>query len=257
MAPKTAAGLLVSAIDDRDPGVRVNALRALGTYRDSSQVEAIASRLDDGDLNVRVQAAASLGEVGSPAAVPALRRALEGEERFAVRREALLGLARVSPAAFKAAAVKARSSSDWRDRAVAAEGWGRAGAAGPPWFLSDPDGRVLAAGLQSWAEASTTPKAALVAAARNLVTHRDAAVRSVAADVLSRRPQAGDLPGLLQMYQLSLRDSFPDASLSALAAIAAIAGSGSAAKARVDRELARTRAALGTPAPHPAPRRLR
>ncbi|HEX2250993.1 MAG TPA: HEAT repeat domain-containing protein [Gemmatimonadales bacterium] len=236
VAPGSVAGLLGRAIDDNDAGVRVNALRALGTYRDSSQVPAIASKLDDADPNVRVQAAASLGEVRSAAAVPALQRALDGQGNFAVQREALLGLARVSSPAFKAAAARWRSSSDWRERAIAAEGWALAGAAGPAWFLSDADSRVVAAGLQSWVEVRSSPAAALIAAARNLLTHPDAAVRSVAADVLSKRPQAGDLPGLVRMYQRSLRDSFPDASLAALSAIVAIAGTGNAAKARVDRE---------------------
>jgi cyclophilin family peptidyl-prolyl cis-trans isomerase/HEAT repeat protein len=235
-APATVAGLLVRAIDDTDAGVRINALRALATYRDSSHVPAIASRLDDGDLNVRVQAAASLGEVRSPAAVPALQRVLDGKGNFAVWREALLGLARVSPGAFKAAGKRWSASRDWRERAVAAEGWALAGATRPAWFLSDSDSRIVAAGLQSWAETSSTPAPALLVAARKLLTHPDAAVRSVAAEVLSRRPQPSDLAALVQMYQHSLRDSFPDASLAALSAIAAIGGTGSAAKARVDRE---------------------
>jgi cyclophilin family peptidyl-prolyl cis-trans isomerase len=78
----------------------------------------------------------------------------------------------------------------------------------------------------------------LTAAARQLLSHNDAAVRSVAADVLARAADQADLPGLMKMYQRSLRDSFPDASLSALGAIVAIRrGSGAA---RVDREFLAT-----------------
>jgi cyclophilin family peptidyl-prolyl cis-trans isomerase len=66
-----------------------------------------------------------------------------------------------------------------------------------------------------------------------LLTHPDGAVRSAAADVLARAADPDDLAGLTRMYQRGLRDSFPDASLSALGAILAIRRS---AAERVDRE---------------------
>ncbi|HYF39903.1 MAG TPA: HEAT repeat domain-containing protein, partial [Gemmatimonadales bacterium] len=240
VAATTLAGLLARAVDDPHPGVRVNALRSLGTYRDTTTTPAVASKLDDPDPNVRVQAAASLGEFRGPAVATALRRVLEGRSAFAVQREALLALARADAAAFAAAARAWRSSADWRDRAVAAEGWSKAGRTDAPWFLSDRDGRVVAAGLQAWADTNPTPAPALVAASRNLLTHSDAAVRSVAADVLTKAADPRDLPGLVQMYRRSLSDSFPEAAISALGALAAIHRTGRAAAARVERDFLET-----------------
>jgi cyclophilin family peptidyl-prolyl cis-trans isomerase len=197
---------------------------------------AVAAKVDDSDPNVRVQAASSLGELGGSVASATLMRVLQGKGGFALRREALLGLARVNPAAFAQSSGSWRSSTAWQDRATAAEGWALAGAKGVPWFTSDPDGRVIAAGLQAWADTVQGPDRGLVDAARRLLAHRDAATRSVAADVLTRAAEPADLSALIAMYTRAPRDSFPDASLSALKAIAAIRRRSPAAGARVHRE---------------------
>ena len=130
--PGTIGGVLARAVDDDDPGVRINALRSLGTYGDSTLVPRIAWRVDDPVANVRVQAAATLGELGGSAAAAALQRALAGKGTFALRREALLGLARADTARFADIAAGWRTAKDWRDRATAAEGWALAGATGTP-----------------------------------------------------------------------------------------------------------------------------
>jgi cyclophilin family peptidyl-prolyl cis-trans isomerase len=80
------------------------------------------------------------------------------------------------------------------------------------------------------------PDRSLGDAARRLLAHPDAGVRSVAADVLARTADPSDLAGLTAMYTRAARDSFPDASLSALNAIAAIRRAGAPAATRVDRE---------------------
>jgi len=236
LAPATLAGLLARAVDDQDPGVRINAMRALGTFHDSSFVSAVSSRADDPDFNVRVQSASTLGDLPGAASSAALRRVLQSKAAFAVRREALLGLARVDPNAFSAAAASWKSSADWRARAAAAEGWARAGHKDVPWFVSDRDGRVIAAGLQAWADTVPGADPALIAAARRLVTHPDAAVRSVSADALARAADPVDIAPLVQMYGRSLRDSFPEASISALGALAAIYRTGQSGAARIERE---------------------
>jgi cyclophilin family peptidyl-prolyl cis-trans isomerase len=83
-----------------------------------------------------------------------------------------------------------------------------------------------------------------VAAARPLLAHRDAAVRSVAAEVVGRAASLGDLSALVQAYKRTGSDSFPDAALSTLGAIVAIRRAGPQAAARVDREFL-----AGTPRP--------
>lgn len=236
LTPKTIAGVVSRAVDDDDPGVRINALRSLASYRDSTLVSRLASRVDDPVPNVRVQAAATLGELGGSAAATALNRVLQGKGGFALRREALLGLARADPDGFSRVAAPWLSSRDWRYRATAAEGWARGGATGSPWFISDPDGRVVAAGFQAWASAVKGAAPNLVGAARSLLTHPDAAARSVAADAIARAADPADLPALTTMYARALRDSFPEAALSALNAILAIRRGGATAQARVDRE---------------------
>ena len=236
MEPATVSGLLGRAVDDDDAGVRVNALRSLASYHDSTRAPSIASRVDDPDPNVRVQAAAGLGELPGSIASAALTRVLQGKGGFALRREALLGLARSNPAAFASAAGPWQSSPDWRSRAAAAEGWGRTGATGTPWFISDRDGRVIAAGLQAWADTVKGSDRALVDAARRLLPHADGGVRSVAADILSRAADPTDLAALTAMYSRAARDSFPDASLSALNAIVAIRRRGAGAATKVDHD---------------------
>jgi cyclophilin family peptidyl-prolyl cis-trans isomerase len=95
---------------------------------------------------------------------------------------------------------------------------------------------VIAAGLLAWVDTTGRPNAALLAAARRLLAHSDAAVRSVAADALTRAPDQTDVPALIRMYHRSMNDSFPDAALSAMKALLAIRGTTSAARIRVDRE---------------------
>ncbi len=69
-----------------------------------------------------------------------------------------------------------------------------------PWFTSDRDGRVVAAGLQAWATAVKGPDRRLIDVGRRLLTHEDAAVRSVAADIVARAADPGDLTALTVMY---------------------------------------------------------
>ncbi len=111
---------------------------------------------------------------------------------------------------------------------------GRSGAR--PWFLSDRDSRVVAAGFQAWAAAALGPDAALLAAARPLLAHADAAVRSVAADAVARAADADDLTLLTAAFRRTARDSFPDAALATLGAISAIRSASPEARARVDQE---------------------
>lgn len=236
LAPATLADLAARAADDQDAGVRVNALRTLGTFNDPRFAERIVPRLGDPQPNVRVQAATTLGELGGPAAAAALARLLASREAFAVRAEAVLALARLDSAAARPFLRTWTSSGDWRERAVAAQATLARGGDPAP-FLRDTDPRVVAAALQRWTEAAQSPTDTMVAAARQLLSSPDAAVRSVAADVLAHRPTTADIPALHAAFLTSRRDSFPEAAQSALGALAAVARISDGARAQVDRDV--------------------
>ncbi|HET8625661.1 MAG TPA: HEAT repeat domain-containing protein [Gemmatimonadales bacterium] len=215
--------VLASATSDAAPGVRAWALLALGTWRDSTLVPAAAARFDDTIPNVQVQAATALGQLGGRPAVLALAAAHGHAAVWAVRREALLALARADTGAYRLVAVPWQRSSDWRERAAAAEGWALARSSDAPRWRHDPDGRVVAAGLQAWLGEADSNDAAILAAARELVSHSDGGVRSVAADALARAPSPSDIPALVGAFRAAAGDSFPEAAQSAVAALAAIA----------------------------------
>jgi cyclophilin family peptidyl-prolyl cis-trans isomerase/HEAT repeat protein len=250
LAPATVAGIVARSVDDADPGVRINALRSLATYRDSTFAPKIAWRVEDPVPNVRVQVASTLGELGGSVAIAALARAAGGKQSFALRREALLGLARARSADFSRLARTWQSSRDWRDRATAAEGWSFGKRADSPWFMSDADPKVIGAGLQAWAANVEGPEPALLQAGRQLLSHPDAGVRSVAADIVSRAAAPADVPALVAAYARSQRDSFPEATLAALNGLLAVRRAGPDGRARVDAEFLRS-------APRPASYLLR
>jgi cyclophilin family peptidyl-prolyl cis-trans isomerase/HEAT repeat protein len=236
LASGSVAELLARAAVDPNPQVRINGLRSLAGFHGSPVGGKLTSLLQDPLPHVQVQAAATLGELGGAEAVRSLSRVAAGKGNFALRREALIALARADTAAYRAAVAPWRSAADWRQRAAAAEAEAIAGPGAAPWFLSDRDGRVIAAGLQAWGAEVEGADGALVAAGRPLLAHPDAAVRSVAADAVGRAGALADLPALVQAYRRTGRDSFPEAALSALGAILAVRNSGPEAQARVDRE---------------------
>ena len=220
--------------NDPIPGVRVNALRALASFRDSTLAPAAIAVLTDPASAVVVQAETTLGALGGSAAVDALRR-LTTSPTFALRRQAIIGLAEADSAAGVAAALAAMAADpDWRWRSVAAEAY--AAAPDRPRLeasLADSDGRVVAQALQGLMRVAADSDTALIARARPLLDHADPAVRSLAADILARRPAVDDVGRLVAAYRRGATDPFDDARLSALGALAAIAASGSAAKLRV------------------------
>jgi cyclophilin family peptidyl-prolyl cis-trans isomerase/HEAT repeat protein len=236
LAAASIAELLGRAAGDNTPQVRINALRSLADYHDPAMVRYALPLLSDQFPNVQVEAASTLGALGGSEAVAALTRTVGGKGLFAVRRAALVGLARADTAAFARAASGWQSSTDWRARAAAAEGSGIARPGATPWFLGDRDGRVVAAGLQAWGAAVDGPDPALLAAGRRLLAHADAGVRSVAGDIVSRAGDPADLPALTAAYRRAARDSFPDAALAALGGIVAIRNGSAAARSRVDAE---------------------
>ena len=228
------AARLRPLVSDDNTGVRINALRALASFRrDSSLASGVVNALTDPVVGVVVQAETTLGVLGGSAAIEALRRQLASSV-FGVRRQAILGLAEADSGAGNTAAEAAAASAEWRWRSVAAEAYAvtknRVRLEGQ---LTDPDGRVVAAALGGLARIVPDSDTALVGHARTLLTHGDPAVRSVAADVLARHPSVDDIDRLLAAYARAQNDPFDDARLSAVTALAAIADQGAASRVRV------------------------
>ena len=215
-------------LSDPATGVRINALRALGTFHDSTLSEAIAPLASDGVLGVAVVAETTLGVSGGSAAVVALRAHLPSAN-FAVRRQAAIGLAEADSAAGVAFADSLAANADFHWRSVAAEADGAArDRQRLERLLADPDGRVVASALNAMLQFVPDGDAALALKARGLLAHADPAVRSLAADALGRKPSVGDVEVLVTAYQRATGDPFDDARLSAVRALCAIASSGSA-----------------------------
>ena len=237
----TIADLLARALDSGDPQVRINALRSLGSFRRASDAQRVAPLVNDAMPTVAVQAIETLGELGGPDAVATLTRLADEKRSFAMRRAALVALARIDTAAFRASATPWAVSKDWRERAVVAEASAQhLGEPGATPFLKDADSRVLAATLQGWlAGADGTPPSLLVVA-RDATAHRDAMVRAQAAAALGRAADPADVAALAGIVRMSAADSFPDAGINALEALAGIAKATPAGKARVESEFLRT-----------------
>lgn len=222
MAREPVIDLLVRATRDEDPGVRIQALRSLGTFHASEAAAKVLPALNDPVANVQVQAAETMGQLGGTAGITELAR-LAGASRgtWALRREALLSLANLDSTRFDSLAGRWAASADWRERAAAARGAGRVSPGRLARFLDDPDPRVVATALGAWLETAESPEAALVAACRRLLRSRDAVLRSLAADGLARVADPADRGALVTAYRAAARDSFPDAAISALAALRA------------------------------------
>jgi len=228
-------------LGDRDGHVRVNALRALGSFQDSALVGLALPLVTDRDVNVAVQAETTLGALGGARAAAQLRARL-ASVRFALRRQAAIALAQADSAAGVAAAAELARDRDWRWRSVAAEAFGAArDRARLDVQLADSDGRVVAQALQGLGRVVAEGDTSLAPRARALLAHPDGAVRSVAADLLARHPAQADVDALAAAFERAATDSFDDARLSALAALGAIAGMGPEGRAAVaTRFVART-----------------
>ena len=232
-SPRDAAAAIRPLLTDGESQVRINALRALATFRDTALAGVALPLLNDADLNVVVQAETTLGVLGGNGAVEALRGRLASAV-FAVRRQAMIALAQADSAAGAAAAVPLQTDGDWRWRSVAAEVFGAARDRSQlAAQLAEPDGRVVAQALQALARVVPESETDLAPRARELLAHEDPAVRSVAADLLARHPSVADIDRLVQAYRRAAGDPFDDARLSAVAALAAIARSSNEARLAV------------------------
>ncbi|HKV75259.1 MAG TPA: HEAT repeat domain-containing protein [Gemmatimonadales bacterium] len=229
----STARQLAQLTGDDDPGVRVQALRAIGTYKGVGAAAMLAPQLADPVPNVGVAAAQAIGTSGDTAGVRTLGAVLDQKGSYALRRAALLAVARLDAAEFRKRVAPWSSSADWRERATAAEGWGLVhplDTAQLVRILADRDLRVAAAALGAWGDAVQGPDPGLVMAARRLLTSPDPVLRSLAADAIARAADPADLPALKRAWTAAAHDSIPDAAISVLGAVQAIAAAGESAR---------------------------
>ena len=231
--PRGAVDALRLLLDDPDAQIRVNALRALASLRDSTVAGVVAPLSADRDIGVAVQAETTLGVIRGAAALTALRDRLTNSV-FAIRRQAFIALAQADSAGGVTAAAGLSTDTDWRWRSVAAEAFGAARARDRlEAQLADPDGRVVAQALQALQRIVPATDTALLVRARTLIAHADPAVRSVAADLIGRHPSVDDVDLLVTAYNRAEGDPFNDARLSAVSALGAIAAGSSTGRLRV------------------------
>ena len=235
--PRSVSNRLRLLLTERDAGVRIYALRALASYRDSALADAVAPLTADADLGVAVQAETTLGALGGRLAVTTLQARLTSSV-FAVRRQAALGLAQADSAVGRAAADSFARDGDWRWRAVAADVYGLARArAGLEALLADRDGRVVGQALQGITGLLADGDSSAHRVARPLLAHEDPVVRSLAADVLGQAPNAADVERLVAAYRRAASDPLNDAALSAVRALGKIAAASAAGRLAVAEKL--------------------
>ena len=231
--PRNAIAALRRLLADGDAHIRINALRALASFRDSGLAASVVPLVADRDIGVSVQAETTLGVLGGARALEAVRARLSSSV-FALRRQALIAVAQADSAAGVAAAAGPAGDADWRWRSVAAEAYGAARARDRlDAQLADPDGRVVAQALQMLQRIVPAGDSALPARARALLTHADPAVRSVAADLLARQPKLEDIDRLVVAYTRAEGDPFDDARLSAVSALGAVAATSANGRVQV------------------------
>ncbi len=221
---EAVARVVARLVADDDPGVRIQALRALATFADSTFAGAAADRMTDGDVNVRVEALSTLGRLGGSDARRLLTEAATvSQPSFGVGRQGLLGLVRVDRSIGIRRAAAWITSPDWRMRAVGAEALGILGGdTALTWLqdlLEDPDGRVSAAAFDALARADTLAAADW---ARALLQRPDPVVRTLAATQIAQAPTLADLELLETAYQRAQNDPIPDAAIAAVEALGAL-----------------------------------
>jgi cyclophilin family peptidyl-prolyl cis-trans isomerase/HEAT repeat protein len=223
--PRTAfVSALRPLVTDDDAGVRVQALRALGTFEDSALASLAAPRLSDRDANVAIQAAATLGQLRGSQAAAALADRIASAGTSGMRRALLTALARVDgPQAVSLAAARA-ADEDWRERALLAEVIGIAGGADAPErlapLLADAEPRVVAAAVGALAAVTERGDTVALGLARGLLGHPDIGVRAAATGIVGRERALALIPVLVAAYRRAETDDDNDARLAAVEALA-------------------------------------
>ena len=232
---------LRNLVNDQDPQVRTNALRAIASFGDSTLVPLAASRLIDRDANVPVQAAATLGALRGARAVAALTDRLPGAPSFGQRRAILLALAAADPTPAIEAARTWRIDGDWRTRAGYAEMLGVAATPAARQqlieMLADPEPRVIGFVMNALAGFVPAGDTTLITLARGKLQSPDVIVRATALDILGRERDPRMVRDLASAYRRADTDQLDDARLAAIRALAAIMDRSPEARTEVETAL--------------------
>ena len=235
----TVAPAVARLAEDSVPGVRINALRALGTYGDSSLARAALDRLSDPETNVRVEAVAALGQLGGPEARSALLDNV-ADRAFVIRRQVLLSLARIDrDEALREAALSITSANPYQRMAgVEALGLIR-GDTALAWLelkLDDLDGRVVG---RAFSELARADSIWALEVAPDLARHSDPVVRALAVGHMGRTPLPSYMDALVTSYDIGRGDPIPDAQIAVVRALGGIAELGSMQEFVIDDQFLR------------------
>lgn len=215
---------LLAALRDPHPHVRINAVRALGGFREAGSLPYMIPLLTDMDGNVALAAAESLGDNGGAEAE--LAAFARGKGHLGVRMAALNALLRTADgraSAFQLARQLVQSTNPV-ERLLAARVL--LNSANPSaleqarQLLADPDGRIAALALGTIVSADTVspPRALFV----QQLAHADPAVRAAALRGLQRGASAADLELFLNAYDRAQQDTQRYASQAAVDALSAL-----------------------------------
>src|SRR5207244_3925350 len=208
-----------------DPVARGNAISALARLRTARGVTALVDALRDSEVAVRAVALRGLSRALTDSAqlpardVTSRIAPLLADGDSHVRVNALRALASFHDSTLAALALPLTADPDV-NVVVQAQ-------------LADVDGRVAVQALQALQRLVPDSDSSLSPRARTLLRHPDAAVRSVAADLLAHHPVVEDVDRLADAYLRAATDTFDDARLSAVAALAAIAATSADARTAV------------------------
>ena len=212
----------LTALADANAQVRINALRALATYREEPLVSRIAALLLDPDGNVAITAAQVLADLKFPSSAAALSGvASDPTVPLALRGAALASLTRRPLRRQRLQSnVRAHDAGNWLARYYAAQALGALPlpAAEPiarP-LMDDADARVATAALESIVAIDTDSLAPLPRVYIQRLGVSDAMVRAAALRGLEKHASADLLPIALDAYDRATKDKDNDAALAAI-----------------------------------------
>ncbi len=217
------APIVSQLVDDDDPGVRINALRALATYADARLAQVALDHTTDPEPNVRVEALAALGRLESVRARPVLLETVNGR-LLVLQSQALLSLARLDRNAALRQAAAWIIGPDPRMRMTGADALGIIGGdTALTWLemlLDEPDGKVVARAFGALSDADSLWARDW---APDLALHRDPVVRALAVRVLGASPLPAHLDALITSYDIAQGDLIPDARIAVVQTLGRIA----------------------------------